>query len=104
MAASTPCCCRWCAINVISPNHDGGAGTDSEEVWICTDPSARVVMISLLVENSGVLSPQGGIFQLMSTPAALPLARGLRVVEKMVLVPASATHFKRLSARCIRLE
>src|SRR6266699_257624 len=45
-------CLRRCAVSsTTSPNQEGVAGTDSEEVWICTDPSAILVICASLRES-----------------------------------------------------
>src|SRR5437870_8466115 len=51
MAARTPCLHSCSTIRATSPNHEGGEGTDSEEVWIITDPSAIVFMCASLMES-----------------------------------------------------
>ena len=42
---------RCVAISTTSPNQEGVEGTDSEEVWICTDPSAILVICASLRES-----------------------------------------------------
>src|SRR5713226_2983907 len=51
MAARTPCLHRCSTIRATSPNHEGVEGTDWEEVWIITDPSAIVFMCASLMES-----------------------------------------------------
>src|SRR6266702_5377290 len=50
MAERTPCLRRCSTIRAASPNHEGVAGTDSEEVWMITDPSAILFMCASLME------------------------------------------------------
>src|SRR5207248_3389995 len=49
--ARTLCWPRCVAISTTSPNQEGVEGTDSEEVWICTDPSAILVICASLRES-----------------------------------------------------
>src|SRR2546428_11637604 len=51
MTAKTPYLHSCSTIRATSPNHEGGEGTDSEEVWIITDPSAIVFMCASLMES-----------------------------------------------------
>src|SRR5260370_30048151 len=45
-----PCWRRCAAISTTSPNQAGVERTDSAEVWICTDPSAILVIYASLRE------------------------------------------------------
>jgi hypothetical protein len=47
---STPCLRRCAAISTTSPNQEGVEETDSEEVWMLTDPSAILVICTSLRE------------------------------------------------------
>jgi hypothetical protein len=45
------CWRRYAAISATSPNQEGVEGTDSEEVWIMTDPSAILLICTSLRES-----------------------------------------------------
>src|SRR5436190_461269 len=50
MAERTPCFRRCSTINVASPNQEGVARMDWEEVWMITDPSAILFIGASLME------------------------------------------------------
>src|SRR5437588_8395997 len=47
----TPCLRRCAVSGTTSPNHEGVAATDSEEVWIHTDPSAILIICASLKKD-----------------------------------------------------
>src|SRR5207244_5568099 len=49
MAARTPCLRREGMISATSPNQEGVAGTDSEDVWMSTEESAILVISTSLL-------------------------------------------------------
>src|SRR5712691_3252090 len=56
-----PCVRRWEATTATSPNQDGVAACDSDEVWIWIDPSAILITYASL-RGLFVLPIQRGIF------------------------------------------
>src|SRR6266700_7410621 len=94
----TPCLRRCAAISTTSPNQEGGAGTDSEEVWMITDPSAILVI--------GASLRKWGLFFLLKEapfyPCSLRVSSSLRIA--WVLPHPSVRPSCVLHLRTLRLE
>src|SRR5260221_12030397 len=70
-----PCLRRCPTISTTSPNQEGVEGTDSAEVWICTDPSAILVICASLREWKWFFSLKEAHFY----PCLLQLNSSLRI-------------------------
>src|SRR5205085_11957709 len=58
----TACLRRCAAISTTSPNQEGVEGTDSEKLWMITDPSAILVICTSLRKSVLVFLLKRGTF------------------------------------------